>query len=191
MDRRAAAEYTNVLDAGVLPVDEKPDHFYLRYVTLGQIVAELKVVAVWWLYLSAATTVVTLILHAAKSGEVSKLLPDVLLAQMRRDVGGLVSWLGFPRAFWYWLAILVSSWFLNEFFGGETITIPDLSFVAWVLLNVSIGGVIVADALLPPWALGPVFCALIQLPTFYERLVEVGRINQETIGLTTETIVGP
>ena len=58
-----------------------------------------------------------------------------------------------PKQFWIWLAVAVFSWVLR----GKTITLPKLSFVAWVLLNVWLGGAVIADAFLPMWAASPIY----------------------------------
>jgi hypothetical protein len=148
--------------------DEKPDYFYVRHVTLGQFFKLLKGVAGWWLGLSIFAHILGLVFHSAKAVVSETSFMDSV-----------------PKQFWIWLAVAILSWV----FKGHTFTLPKLSFVSWILLNVWLGGAVLADAFLPWWAAATVYQGLFLLGFVYEQLVEIGKANYDSVNLNVESTV--
>jgi O-antigen/teichoic acid export membrane protein len=139
----------------IQPSTEKPDYFYLRYVTLGQLFKELKDLTPWWGCLSAV----------ALAGAVFN-----LSAVPKIGSGAL-------KQFLLCAVFAVFSWALR----GKTIhmTFPKLSVVAWALLNICVGVGMIADALLPWWAATPFCWGLFLLCLVFWELVGLGRASYE------------
>jgi hypothetical protein len=95
---------------------------------------------------------------------------------------------GVPKQFGFWLAIAILCWVWR----GKTfpITLRKLSFVAWVLLSVWIGGAMIANALLPWWAASRVYWVLFLLGFIHEQLVEMGKPNYDRTMPNAEATVG-
>jgi hypothetical protein len=152
-----------------LPNDEKSDYFYLQHVTLAEFFKGFKWVVAWWFGLSVATPILGLSLEAANTAVLDKTFLNAV-----------------PNPFWIWLAIAVCSWV----FRGETITLAKLSFVAWILMNVALGGTMLAVAFLPLWAASPIGWGLLLLDFDYYLLIETGKANYTNTLSKMETTVG-
>jgi hypothetical protein len=148
----------------------KRDYVYLRYVTISQLTKLVGSVVSWWFGLSLASVVIGFVFEMAKSVVVRKTLLNDISTQ-----------------FWIWLAVAIFSWVLR----GQTIpiTLPKLSFIEWVLLNLWLGGSAIAHAYLPWWEATPIYWGLLLLGFVYEQLVEMGKTNYESVVPKAEATV--
>ncbi len=138
--------------------EEKPDHFYFRYLTLGEFLAGFKIFFILWLVFSALGLLSLIIFDTAKIAVVDESTVKSI-----------------PKRFWLWIMIALFSWSAR----GKTVTFPKLSFATWTLFNLWIAGAFLAEAYLPEWTLSPIACGLFLFAPFYERALEVGKANYE------------
>jgi hypothetical protein len=139
--------------------DEKPDHWYIRCVTLGEFLRHFTGLSVVWIVMSVISVVVGLLFEAAAT-TVEKTFLDTI-----------------PKTVWFWVAVAVFTWVCR----GKTFKMPRWSFGAWVLLNVWCGCVILVGTFLPWWVDSPLVWAAIVMAAAYERLVEMGKANYSRI----------
>jgi hypothetical protein len=137
-------------------VGPRPDHYYLKYVTLGQALHEMKVALILWLYFGLVC------------GVIGYLVDRVGTAATRGTPLDTV-----PNTLWAWVAIVVLSWVLR----GKSISLPMLTFRKWFVFSVGVGVGVLAGVVLPFWAFWPIWQGLAIIWTQYGALVEIGRSN--------------
>ena len=136
--------------------NEEDDLFkYLSYVTLREGWAQIKGTFFGWLVISVIFIVI-----------------DVLI-----DFGASQTetfWAILPKPFWYVLGFAAFTWFVR---GEEFQIVFPKSFGLWLLVTSAVALMVLLGAVLPTWAMMPVYAAVMLGFGLLVSLAEIGREN--------------
>lgn len=137
--------------------DWKPTYFYIKYVTIGELLPVIKEA-----FLGYLSILVVLAMYGIFFN------PDS--TNSSKD-----SFLGIVNFYWLLIAFAVVTWFMKD--KERVFTIKRYDKVEWFLFNICVFIFMASSKYLEYWGIGIVFATMMFFLRVYEEMVFIGRSN--------------
>lgn len=145
----------------------KPTYFYIRHVTVGQLLPLIKEGLLGFFYF-----IITFVL-------IGYFIIDDwnITGQERSKQVSQYDFFGIPNIVWFLIIFALISWFLKD--RERTFTISRFDKIEWLLINLGLVIFFIIFNYLPLWIGFPSFFAMLIIGRTYEDMVYLGKENYE------------